>query len=167
MVGSSKYRVVLALGSNVENRLYYLEEAITRIESELKVKVKRSAIYESAPVGYYSDNLYFNCCVSFSSEYSAESIHHILQKIETSLGRTRKEGIISDRTIDIDIIFYGQEIILTDDLTIPHPRMHLRGFVLVPLLDIESTFEHPILKKPVWQLYSECPDDSEIILYES
>lgn len=167
MLGSSKYLVVLSLGSNIDNRLYYLEEAISTIESACKVKIKRSSVYETEPIGYQSDHLFLNCCISFKTELSAEAIYHITQKIEATLGRNRQAGQISDRTIDIDIIFYGQDIITTDELTIPHPRMHIRSFVLVPLLDIEPTFEHPVLKKPIWQLYSECQDNCEILLYES
>jgi 2-amino-4-hydroxy-6-hydroxymethyldihydropteridine diphosphokinase len=93
----------------------------------------------------------------------------LLQKInnlEQGHGRIRNKGITEDRTIDIDILFYDDLILENENLTIPHPRLHLRNFVLTPLLDIEPDLIHPILKKSVWELYDECKDTNEVRILE-
>lgn len=123
----------------------------------------RSEIYCSNAWGYESDSIYFNQVISIDSNLEPESFLDAILDIELNLGRVRNENPeYIDRIIDIDILFIEQQIIETEKLHIPHPRLHLRKFCLEPLNEIMPEFTHPILKKSVAELLFICEDKSTI-----
>ncbi|MCO6460146.1 MAG: 2-amino-4-hydroxy-6-hydroxymethyldihydropteridine diphosphokinase [Saprospiraceae bacterium] len=158
--------VVISLGSNIEPRKKYLSEALAEIAGWAKGDLNTSGTYETEPNGYVSDNYFLNMAISFQSDLTPDKLIELIGKLEKKLGRLRNADEVSDRTIDIDILFYDQLVMNEKNLTIPHPRLHLRSFILTPLLDILPDLVHPVLKKSVWELYDECKDDNEVRLTE-
>ncbi len=128
----------LGLGSNLGNRLSYLEKAIEMIKKLPLTQVKKiSSIYETEPVGFKPQDYFLNCVVEISTDLSPHELLKKLQEIERLLGRNREKEIRwGPRTIDIDILFYGDLKIDTQDLKIPHPQVFKREFVLKPLREI-------------------------------
>ncbi|MCK6583539.1 MAG: 2-amino-4-hydroxy-6-hydroxymethyldihydropteridine diphosphokinase [Anaerolineales bacterium] len=144
------HTVYLALGSNMGNRLANLKNAISNLPPQMDVK-KRSPVYETPPWGYTDQPPFLNQCVMAETYLEPESLLGHLKRLETALGR-EKSFENGPRLIDIDILFYDELILNTPPLVIPHPRMHTRGFVLVPLNDIAPDLVHPVLGKPVGEL---------------
>ena len=144
------HTVYLALGSNLGNRLANLKNAISNLTPQMDVK-KKSPVYETPPWGYADQPPFLNQCVMAETYLDPESLLAHLKRLETVLGRepSFENG---PRLIDIDILFYDDEIIDSPPLVVPHPRMHTRGFVLVPLNDIAPDLVHPVLGKPVSEL---------------
>ena len=144
------HTVYLALGSNLGNRLANLKNAISNLTPQMDVK-KKSPVYETPPWGYADQPPFLNQCVMAETYLDPESLLAHLKRLETVLGRepSFENG---PRLIDIDILLYADEIIDSPPLVVPHPRMHTRGFVLVPLNDIAPDLVHPVLGKPVSEL---------------
>lgn len=144
------HTVYLALGSNMGNRLANLKNALLNLTPQLEVKAK-SPVYETPPWGYTDQPPFLNQCVMARTYLEPENLLSHLKRLETALGRepSFENG---PRLIDIDILFYDDLIVNTPPLVIPHPRMHARGFVLVPLNDIAPDALHPVLGKPVGEL---------------
>jgi len=132
----------------------------------IKGTIASSQLYETEPNGFNSQNEFINMVISFNAGLSPLDLLQKINNLEQGHGRIRNKGITEDRTIDIDILFYDDLILENENLTIPHPRLHLRNFVLTPLLDIEPDLIHPILKKSVWELYDECKDTKEVRILE-
>jgi 2-amino-4-hydroxy-6-hydroxymethyldihydropteridine diphosphokinase len=128
-----------------------------------KVK-KHSAIYETEPWGFTDERNFFNMAVSLETQLNPFELLTEILKIEISIGRTRQVKQWVAREIDIDIIFYDNEIITEEELIIPHPHLKNRKFALVPLNEIAPGLIHPLYRKTVKQLLSECPDESEVEL---
>ena len=157
----------LLIGGNQGDRTSLLQQTTDLLRQRVGSVVCCSHIYETAPWGQFDrDDVqsFLNMAVVVDTGHSAEDCLTLCQQIEYELGRRRPaQGngltrVYSSRPIDIDLIFYGDAVIDTPKLTIPHPRMHLRRFVLEPLCDVEPTFIHPIFKKPLNTLLSECTD---------
>ena len=129
-------KVVLALGSNLGDSKAILTAAISEIEKISPVLTK-STFHLTKPVGGPEQEDFLNAVIILETEMSAQELLHNCQEIENKYGRTR-EIKWGPRTLDIDIISYGEELIFTDDLTIPHPLAHLRSFVLTPWLEIDT-----------------------------
>lgn len=130
-------RAVLSLGSNIGDRKKYIDEAIKIIKNTTKVSVQKiSSYYETKPYGVkdFQSN-YINCCVEILTDLNPFTLLGVCLGIEASLGRKRPYKF-SPRTIDIDLIFYGNEKIESEDLILPHPRTFERAFVLIPMLEI-------------------------------
>lgn len=128
--------VFLGLGSNVGDRENQLKEAIRLLDEQSGIKVvKVSSFYETEPVGYVDQPDFLNLCVEIQTELSPKAVLERGLSIEQQLHRVRKERW-GPRTLDIDILLYGDQIIEEQDLTIPHPRMTERAFVLIPLQEI-------------------------------
>lgn len=126
----------VALGSNINNREQYLQDAITALNQEPGIFVTGlSSIYETEPVGYVDQSAFLNMVVQIQTVIPAEDLLSKLLAIENRLGRKR-DVRWGPRTIDLDLLLYGDEQLTTPDLIIPHPRMHERAFVLVPLLEV-------------------------------
>lgn len=147
-------RVFLGLGTNLGNKEENLKRAIEKLSLALGNTVALSSFIETEAWGYTSQNRFLNCVVSFDTAIPPTELLDITEEIERNLGRSIKSdgNIYNDRIIDIDILFYGEEIIETPRLTIPHPLLHKRDFVLIPLAQIAPNIIHPIFKKSILQL---------------
>jgi len=153
--------VCLLLGSNENDRLNNLETAKQLIELRSGKIEKQSPVYETEAWGLKEQNSFLNQAVLVNTKLAALDLLHELKAIEKEVGRkeTVKWG---PRVIDIDILFYDDEIIEEEDLKVPHPYIHERKFTLVPLNEIATQLVHPVLKKTVQQLLQECKDGSEV-----
>jgi 2-amino-4-hydroxy-6-hydroxymethyldihydropteridine diphosphokinase len=139
--------VYLALGSNLGNRKENLKEAIAALSPQLDVKAK-SHVYETPPWGYENQPTFLNQVLKAQTYLEPERLLKHLKRLETALGRkeTFRNG---PRLIDIDILLYDDLVMNTSLLTLPHPRMHERAFVLLPMMDIAPDLIHPVTKKSV------------------
>lgn len=145
--------VYISLGSNLGDRLEYLRLARRMIGDNPKIKIICcSKVYESEPWGMESKSpevsWFLNQCFKIETSLPPEDLLVSLQKIEKRLGRKRSRLRYSSRPIDLDILLYGDKTIKLPNLIIPHPRMHLRKFVLVPLLEITPDLAHPVTLEP-------------------
>lgn len=150
------------MGSNRGNKALLLEKAVERLNSISLKPVISSSLFESEPWGFNAVEWFLNMAVLIETNLSPEELIYQILNIEKELGRVRgsiKEGYES-REIDIDILLYDNLVIDSDFLTIPHPRMHLRKFVLEPLMEIASNIEHPVFCKTIKELCKICPDKS-------
>lgn len=148
----------LLTGSNEGDRIQWLKDAITQISRECGKIVQQSAIYETAAWGLEDQPAFLNMALHIHTELVPLDLLETINRIEDQLGRQRtvKWG---QRTLDIDILFYGNDILNTPKLTIPHPHIERRRFALLPLNEIATNFKHPIGNKPISQLLEECPDE--------
>jgi len=152
----------IALGSNKGNKLQYLQSAVDAVFERIGAVKKISKVYTTPAFGFDGDDFY-NACIAVETELKPKKVLKELQTIEVELGRAKKstKGYES-REIDLDILFFEDEIIEDKNLVIPHPELHKRRFVLQPLLDIAKDVEHPVLSKSIEILLNECKDNSEI-----
>jgi 2-amino-4-hydroxy-6-hydroxymethyldihydropteridine diphosphokinase len=156
----SQHQVILSIGSNEGNRLENLKLCIEMIHQKIGTVIKVSRIYETPSWGFDSDAFY-NCALLLHSFSAANKILAEALKIEKQLGRIRGEGIgYQSRVIDIDLIAFNEEIIDSEKLQIPHPLMHDRKFVLLPIQDLNLDWKHPVFKKNISELVACCPDNS-------
>ncbi len=146
--------IYLGLGSNLENRLVNLKAAVNNLTPQMTL-VKQSHVYETPPWGYKDQAPFLNQVVKVKSYETPEKLVEHLLRLEIVLGRkpSFKNG---PRLIDIDILFYDDLTVFKDGLVIPHPRMHERAFVLVPLNEIAPDFVHPTLNKSIQELLQTC-----------
>jgi 2-amino-4-hydroxy-6-hydroxymethyldihydropteridine diphosphokinase len=157
----TKKTVYLSLGSNVGERESNLRAAIAALLG-VGVRVTRmSAFYETEPVDYLEQAWFLNCVVEGETEKTAVELLRSLREIETRMA-SKKVVAKGPRLIDMDILLYGQETIETPELQVPHPRMHLRRFVLVPLAEIAPEVRHPTLNKAARELLEETTDRSAV-----
>lgn len=160
--------VYLSLGSNLGDRGETMQQALQQIELLVGPIQKTSRFYETEPWGFESDQQFLNSCISLKTEIPPHVLLKILQGIEKELGRTKsdKKGYES-RTIDIDILTIGADIIQTQDLTVPHPAMENRKFVLLPLQEIAPNFIHPKTAKTITQIIASCADETSVFTDEN
>ncbi len=164
--------VYLSLGSNLGDKLAMLQEAVFSLEKKVGPINTVSPVYQSKAWGFDGDD-FFNICISLTTELSPKRLLTTIMDIEARMGRRRSsENGYTARIIDIDILYFGRKIINDEQLTLPHPRLHERRFVLGPLADIAPQFYHPILKKDTRNLLQECKDDiipqkTDLTLYKS
>lgn len=148
--------VHLCLGSNLGNREDYFKKAMNEIENRIGPIVALSSFYETEAWGYESGNKFLNACIAVNTTLSSKDCLFQLKDIEMILGRLKTaKNNYSDRVIDIDIIFYDNLVLETPELTIPHPKMQERLFVLNPLFEIAPDYNHPVFNKTVRTLLSE------------
>ena len=150
-------KVYLSIGSNKGNRSVLINKAIDEIEKKVGIIISRSSIYQSKSWGFDSNDFY-NLCLLIDTDIMPKSLLINLKKIEKSMGREDVDGSYSDRFIDIDILFYDNITTDSEDLKIPHPKIEIRKFVLVPMLEIADDYVHPILNKTIKELYNDCSD---------
>ena len=151
----------LILGTNLGNKLQNLLSAIEHIEEKVGKVSKQSSIYETEAWGKLSEHNYLNQALEIYTELRPEKLLKCLLQIEADLGRIRKEKW-DDRVIDIDILLYDQEIVNSEQLTIPHAMMCERRFVLLPLNEIAPLAIHPISGKRVENLLYDCRDQGKV-----
>lgn len=150
----------LSLGSNVGNREGHLREAIRRISTLGKI-VAVSSLYETQPVEVIDQDWFLNCAVALESDMEPAELLNQLLNIEKAMGRerVRKKG---PRSIDIDIVLFGDAVVNTPELSIPHPAMAARRFVLQPVAEIAPNLLHPTLKKTIAELLSDLPHGKKV-----
>jgi 2-amino-4-hydroxy-6-hydroxymethyldihydropteridine diphosphokinase len=149
--------VYLGLGTNLGDKEANLRTAIYKLQERIGKQVSLSSFYETAPWGFESDHSFLNAAIGLETSLSPIEILHITQEIEKELGRTKKSvnGSYSDRLIDIDILLYDTLVLQTPELTIPHPLMTERDFVMKPLIEIAGNVIHPTRQKTLSELYQE------------
>ena len=160
--------VYLSLGSNKGDRIGYVQQATSLLGACENISIIRtSAFYETEPWNMSSDTWFVNAVVEIKTKLSSKELLAECKRIESQLGRKASSvsGNYEDRTIDIDILFYGNEIIQDDEITIPHKYVHLRAFTLVPLLELIPDFIHPVLHKSITDLHSDLENPEMVFLY--
>jgi 2-amino-4-hydroxy-6-hydroxymethyldihydropteridine diphosphokinase len=147
-----EHTVYLALGSNLGDRLANLKQAIAALTPQMDVKAK-SQVYETPPWGYEDQPKFLNQVIKAKTYLEPEPLLKHLKRLELALGR--KESFPNGpRLIDMDILFYDDLVVNSPSIVIPHPRLHERGFVLLPLMDIDPELVHPVSKKSVKEMVS-------------
>ncbi len=157
--------VFLGIGSNLGNRENNLEQAIARIEEYIGPVLKSSSIYITEPWGFKAEEEFLNMALKIGTKLTPSGLLGRILMIESLLGRVRGKKHYSSRVIDIDILLYENKIVDEEILKIPHPLLHERKFVLVPLCEIESEMIHPVLNKSIAELMESCKDQSEVKKY--
>lgn len=150
----------IGLGSNIGNRLSLLKKAIQELNNNAGVVLHQSKVYETPPWGFDADQSFYNQVVELHTKLSPEELLDVLQRIEKILGRVRDGKGYASRTMDLDILFFNQEIMNTERLKIPHPKLHERNFVLVPMNEIAPQLVHPQLKRTISELLGQSPDQA-------
>ena len=147
-----KDQVYLGLGANVGNREETLKKAIEMLDAENEIQLlKTSSFIETKPESKVKQPDFLNGAIEIRTILTPRELLNVTQAIENKLGRVSK-GNYDPRTIDIDILFYGDDILAEDDLVVPHPMVQDRGFVLKPLSEIAPEFQHPIFQESVEQM---------------
>jgi 2-amino-4-hydroxy-6-hydroxymethyldihydropteridine diphosphokinase len=157
--------VYLSLGSNVGNRREHILAAKALLHKRVGKIVKQSHVYETQPVGKTDQDPFLNTVVMLNTTLDPRQMLEEISKIERELGRERKEKW-GPRTIDVDILFYGKRIVRDKGLEIPHPELHKRAFVLVPMMELDPELEHPVLGQAIDQLYMDCTDNSDVVMLD-
>lgn len=152
----------LLTGGNLGDRLHYLSRAKEAIKKECGDIIKESAIYETEAWGLEDQHPFYNQAILLHTKLAAKELLYRLLQIEATLGRKR-ELKYGPRIIDIDIIFFNDEIIRTYELSVPHPQMQNRRFVLLPLDEIAPQLVHPEFHKTITQLLKECSDHLNVL----
>ncbi len=160
-------QAVLLLGGNLGDRKALISEAIGLINKSCGEIIKQSKIYESEAWGFETENNFLNQAILIGYNHNAKDLLELTQDIEIKLGRKQKASTnYVSRLMDIDILFYNSDIIETDKLTIPHPRLHLRKFTLECLTDIIPNYIHPVFKTQISELSKQCIDKVKVWPYE-
>jgi len=157
----SKKSVFICLGSNLYDPVYQLREARTHLSKKIGMLLTCSSIYRTEAWGLRKQPDYFNQVVLLKTTRTADKILTILLGIETQMGRKRL-SVWEPRIIDLDILFFGQDIINNKNLIVPHPRLHERLFNLVPLMEIVPNWVHPVLGKTVAEMTASCTDSLKV-----
>lgn len=156
----------LLIGGNLGNRLAFLDAAQDKIKQKGIVLLRKSSVYETAAWGNTNQPSFLNQVLEISTSMDAEELLQELLSIERELGRIRieKNGA---RTIDIDILYFGEKIIIRPGLQIPHERISMRKFVLIPLTELIPDFVDPSTGKTVRNMLDECPDSLPVTIYQN
>ena len=152
----------LMLGGNVGDRLDYLRRSVDLLRRDVGEIVAMSAIYESEPWGFDHPQWFLNQVAAVETNLSPLLLLERIQRVEQTLGRLRKGIGYQSRTIDIDILLYGNLVIDTPELVIPHPRMAERMFVLQPMAELAPDMEHPVLHRTMGYLREHCEDGKRV-----
>ena len=155
--------VYLSLGSNLGDRVENLRQAIAKLPAAGARVTRTSSFYETEPVDFLQQAWFVNCAVQAETDLAPLDLLHALRAIEAQIG-SKKLVPKGPRLLDIDILLYADEIIETAELHIPHPRMHLRRFVLVPVNEIAPRVLHPQLELSISELLERCQDAAEVRL---
>lgn len=150
----------ISLGGNLGNTIEIFQNSIEILEKKVGKITHLSSLYQTAAWGPIPQNDFINQVIELETKFSAQELMGILLEIELQMGRVRTERW-GPRTLDLDILFFGDHIISTENLEIPHPRISERKFVLVPMVEINPSFVHPKIQKTVEQLLLECEDECE------
>ena len=161
-------QVILSVGGNLGKREIFIAQAKNLLEDAFDCEAESSAIYETPAWGFESSNAFLNAVFAFTMAELPSNLMKTIISIERRLGRKRTDTPgYSSRTIDIDVIAIGSQIISNDDLFVPHPKMQDRLFVLKPMADVCPDWMHPIFNQSTAELLKHCTDKSEIKLWDS
>ncbi|WPR72772.1 2-amino-4-hydroxy-6-hydroxymethyldihydropteridine diphosphokinase [Flavobacterium sp. NG2] len=161
-----QYQVILSLGTNQGDKLENILHCIQLITERIGVVIQVSKLYQTPSWGFESDPFY-NCALSVLTTHEPTHVLELALMIEQEMGRIRKEQLgYQARSIDIDLIFFEDKILDTDTLQIPHPLLQERKFVLMPLLDLDIPWRHPILNQTMADLLENCSDDSNCVVVQ-
>lgn len=152
-----KHLLVLHFGSNIGNRIKFLKDALNKTEKAFGKSLATSSIYQTQAWGFSSQPDFLNMAAIYETSIKPEDVLKAIKNIEVETGRIHREHW-HERELDIDIIFYDNQIIENPDVHIPHPRMHERNFVLVPLNEICPDYIHPVFKVSVSHLLKQSTD---------
>ncbi len=155
----------LSLGTNEGFKIKNLQKSINLIDEKVGELTKISSIYKTPSWGFEGDDFY-NICVKVLTSLKPKLLLNKLLEIEKNIGRIRRARVYENRKIDIDILLFNNEIISTNFLKIPHPKMMLRSFVIYPLSEIDSTLYHPILKKNIASYLHNFRDNSDVTIID-
>ncbi len=154
---------ILLVGGNLDNRLTKYDKLYVLLEQNVGQILKKSSFYQSEPWGFESKNLFINQAIWLKTTFNPQQLLIQCQQIEKAMGRLKHQtNHYEDRVMDIDIIFFNQEVINEANLTIPHAKMAQRKFVLLPLREICPLYFHKVLNKTVEELLNICEDMSDI-----
>lgn len=156
-----KRTVYLGLGSNLGDRAVHLEQAMEALAAAGVEIVRRSSLYTTEPLGFGPQNWFLNCVVEAATELMPRQLLRATQRVEREMGR-RRQVRYGPRIVDVDILFYGGNVVSMSDLEIPHPRIAERRFVLVPLREIAPGLRHPTSRRTIGELLASTPDRGEI-----
>jgi 2-amino-4-hydroxy-6-hydroxymethyldihydropteridine diphosphokinase len=156
----------ICLGSNLGDRATHIKKALKLLEEKGIDIEKVSSLYSTEPAEVQQQPWFLNLVAEIATSLSAEELLNLCQQLERKLGRSSK-GDRAPRTIDIDILFYGDKVVQKANLQIPHPRLHVRRFMLAPLCEIAPAFIHPVYKKTISQLINDVKDSSKVIKLKS
>ena len=156
------HKVFLGIGGNIGNKDENFRKIYSLATEKLGTVVQSSSIYESPPWGFRAEENFWNQILIIETGYSPESLLKEIHIIENEFGRKRKKNAYVSREMDIDILYYAEHYIETEKLIIPHPRIHQRLFVLVPLSEIAPHFKHPLFRLTNMQMLENCKDTSII-----
>lgn len=160
------HSVYIGFGSNIGDRLSYIQNAIQHIAQTKGIIIhKISSLYKTSPVGYDAQDDFLNGVVAIQTDLPPLNLLHTLKQIETSVGRQHRSRW-GPREIDLDILIYADVCQKTTEITIPHPEMHLRRFVLVPLVELAPDIVHPIFKETIQNLLNNLETDQSIVKCE-
>jgi len=159
-------KVYLLLGGNIGDRLVNFEKAKQLLKKQVGKIIGHSGIYETASWGNTNQPDFLNQVLMIETKLTAEQIMEQILSIENKMGRVRTEKNAS-RVIDIDILFFNEDIIETRSIVIPHPQIQNRNFVLYPLNELAPQLTHPVLKKTIHELLLRCNDTLAVNLYKS
>lgn len=157
-------KVFLLIGGNMGDRLQNLHQAISLLSAAVGPVIQQSAVYETAAWGKTDQPAFLNQALLLSSRLSAQELIVTVLSVEEQMGRHRTEKF-GPRVIDIDIMFYNEDVINEPHLTIPHPQMQNRRFALVPLNELAPQMVHPVLNKTLEELLLECKDELPVVNY--
>jgi 2-amino-4-hydroxy-6-hydroxymethyldihydropteridine diphosphokinase len=158
--------VFLGIGTNLGDRQNNLEKSVAGIEEFIGQVLKTSSVFETEAWGFHTKDKFLNMVVKVETVLNPNVLLENTQMIESLLGRVKSKKRYISRLIDIDILFYEDLHLDDENLKIPHPLLHKRKFVLVPLCEIAPEIIHPVLKKTVEELLELCEDKSEVKRYE-
>jgi len=158
----------IGIGSNVADPVSNCLESIERISLFSHIRItKKSSLYRTEPVGLKEQEWFVNGVIEIKTKYTATTLLKVLQQIEKDMGRIREERW-GPRTIDLDILFYGQEVIKEKDLSVPHPELHKRRFVLIPMYEVAPYVIHPAFGISIKGLLNRLQDESRVeVLFEN
>ncbi len=155
--------VYLGLGSNLGDREKHLSNAVSLLSKECGEVLQCSSIWETEPWGFEAETAFLNMAISIKTQLDVEEFFRVMHSIESRLGRERTGKGYCSRTIDIDVLFWGSEVINRNGIIIPHPAIQSRLFVLAPLNEIAAEVIHPVSKLSVTEMLNRCNDKSGIV----
>lgn len=163
-----RVKAYIGVGSNEGDRVGYVQQALQLLKDIKQIKIiDTSSLYETEPLGQLYSNWFVNAVILLETELGPFELLDVLKDIEQRLLELHKKdvGKVKERVMDLDILFYGEEVLDSPDLKIPHPRLLQRAFALVPLLEIAPEIRYPGLRKSVAEIHEELEEPEQVFLF--